>query len=529
MGEGMRRTARALIAPSHSAAHGTARPGSPPPPRPRASCPGARAGERSAVLRVSVIPISRRTPVWARRPGGQRPRGLLGQPAALGVTRERDPELGLAARPHDEEADVAQQLVGGGIGDRDLQPLAREPELGLRHLGDERARLVVGLGLPALVAADLGVVAVGLERARSAGRRLRSTTRVPFQGSGSCMSAVCAVVAANYMLAGKQVLSMCAWPRPPRPPTSWPSAFAASSAGSRAGCARPAARATFRRASTRCSGRSRDGAISSSPSSPRSRASTPPCSRASSPSSSPTSSSSAHRTPRTGGWRTSVPTAKGRRRYEQIRNARTDAVSLAIAGLSDAERRAAGRRAPGARVARGNASGRPRVIMDATVRRTFSALRIPNYRRYFTGQAISLIGTWMQTTAQVWLVLQLTGSATDLGFVVALQTLPVLLLGPYGGLVADRIDKRRLMVVLQSLMGVQALVLATADAHGPRDLLRRLHPRAPARPQQLLREPVPAGLRARDGRRPTSCETRSASTRRWSTRRARSGRPSPAS
>jgi len=98
--------------------------------------------------------------------------------------------------------------------------------------------------------------------------------------------------------------------------------------------------------------------------------------------------------------------------------------------------------------------------MDATVRRTFSALRIPNYRRYFTGQAISLIGTWMQSTAQVWLVLQLTGSATDLGFVVALQTLPVLLLGPYGGLVADRIDKRRLMVVLQSLMGVQALVLA---------------------------------------------------------------------
>lgn len=98
--------------------------------------------------------------------------------------------------------------------------------------------------------------------------------------------------------------------------------------------------------------------------------------------------------------------------------------------------------------------------MDATVRRTFSALRIPNYRRYFTGQAISLVGTWMQTTAQVWLVLQLTGSATDLGFVVALQTLPVLLLGPYGGLVADRIDKRRLMVVLQSLMGVQALALA---------------------------------------------------------------------
>ena len=95
-----------------------------------------------------------------------------------------------------------------------------------------------------------------------------------------------------------------------------------------------------------------------------------------------------------------------------------------------------------------------------TSRRTFSSLSVPNYRRYFTGQAISLIGTWMQTTAQAWLVLTLTNSATDLGLVVALQTLPVLLLGPYGGVIADRVDKRRLMIVLQSLMGVQALVLA---------------------------------------------------------------------
>jgi len=93
-------------------------------------------------------------------------------------------------------------------------------------------------------------------------------------------------------------------------------------------------------------------------------------------------------------------------------------------------------------------------------RRTFSSLSVPNYRRYFTGQAISLIGTWMQTTAQAWLVLTLTNSATDLGLVVALQTLPVLLLGPYGGVIADRVDKRKLMIVLQSLMGVQALVLA---------------------------------------------------------------------
>jgi MFS family permease len=95
----------------------------------------------------------------------------------------------------------------------------------------------------------------------------------------------------------------------------------------------------------------------------------------------------------------------------------------------------------------------------STVRRTFSSLSNPNYRRYFIGQSISLIGTWMQTTAQAWLVLTLTHSPTDLGIVVALQTLPVLLLGPYGGVIADRIDKRRLMIMLQSLMGVQALVL----------------------------------------------------------------------
>jgi MFS family permease len=90
---------------------------------------------------------------------------------------------------------------------------------------------------------------------------------------------------------------------------------------------------------------------------------------------------------------------------------------------------------------------------------TFAALAVPNYRRYIAGQSVSLIGTWMQMAAQSWLVLSLTGSATTLGVIVALQTLPVLLLGPYGGVVADRIDKRRLMVILQIAMGVQALVL----------------------------------------------------------------------
>jgi MFS family permease len=90
---------------------------------------------------------------------------------------------------------------------------------------------------------------------------------------------------------------------------------------------------------------------------------------------------------------------------------------------------------------------------------TFSSLKTPNYRRYLTGQSTSMIGTWMQTVAQSWLVLELTGSATTVGLAIALQTLPILLLGPYAGVIADRSNKRRLMIILQTLMGVQALVL----------------------------------------------------------------------
>ncbi|HEY6525495.1 MAG TPA: MFS transporter [Solirubrobacteraceae bacterium] len=97
---------------------------------------------------------------------------------------------------------------------------------------------------------------------------------------------------------------------------------------------------------------------------------------------------------------------------------------------------------------------------------TFASLSVPNYRRYYGGQAISLIGTWMQMTAQSWLVLTLTHSGAALGVIVALQTLPVLLLGPYGGVVADRVDKRRLMIALQSAMGVQALILGLLTVTG---------------------------------------------------------------
>ena len=105
-------------------------------------------------------------------------------------------------------------------------------------------------------------------------------------------------------------------------------------------------------------------------------------------------------------------------------------------------------------------------LVPAVARRTFSALQIPNYRRFFIGQSTSLVGTWMQSVAQAWLVFTLTRSATALGFTIAVQTLPVLLLGPYGGVIADRVNKRRLMVALQTAMGAQALVLGVLTITG---------------------------------------------------------------
>ncbi|MGH2916552.1 MAG: MFS transporter [Solirubrobacteraceae bacterium] len=97
---------------------------------------------------------------------------------------------------------------------------------------------------------------------------------------------------------------------------------------------------------------------------------------------------------------------------------------------------------------------------------TFASLSVPNYRRYYSGQAVSVIGTWMQMTAQVWLVWAMTHSSTVLGLTVAAQSLPVLLLGPYGGVIADRVDKRRLMIALQCAMGVQALALGLLTITG---------------------------------------------------------------
>lgn len=97
--------------------------------------------------------------------------------------------------------------------------------------------------------------------------------------------------------------------------------------------------------------------------------------------------------------------------------------------------------------------------MEATVRRTFASFAVRNFRLYYFGQGVSLCGTWMQTIALSWLVLQLTHSGTRLGLVMATQFLPILLLGVWGGVIADRFDKRRILYVTQSLAGLLALAL----------------------------------------------------------------------
>jgi len=98
----------------------------------------------------------------------------------------------------------------------------------------------------------------------------------------------------------------------------------------------------------------------------------------------------------------------------------------------------------------------------------FRALRHRNYRLFFFGQLISLIGTWMQSVAQAWLVLNLAGKDGDLllGVTSALQFTPVLLLSVFGGALADRLPKRNVLMVTQSVMLTLALVLAVLNSLG---------------------------------------------------------------
>lgn len=104
--------------------------------------------------------------------------------------------------------------------------------------------------------------------------------------------------------------------------------------------------------------------------------------------------------------------------------------------------------------------------MTAALRRSVGSLALPNYRRWFAGQLVSVSGNWMQIVAEMWLVLTLTGSAVAVGLTAALQFLPILLFGAWGGLIADRVPKRRLLVATQALMALPALLLFGLSATG---------------------------------------------------------------
>ena len=100
------------------------------------------------------------------------------------------------------------------------------------------------------------------------------------------------------------------------------------------------------------------------------------------------------------------------------------------------------------------------------MRATFASLGNRNYRLYFAGQTVSGTGSWMQRIAQAWLVLELTDSGTLLGVTLALQSLPLLLIGFWGGLISDRLDKRRLLMVTQTTSGALAVLLGALTATG---------------------------------------------------------------
>ena len=117
-------------------------------------------------------------------------------------------------------------------------------------------------------------------------------------------------------------------------------------------------------------------------------------------------------------------------------------------------------------------TGQPRrvVVGDVTWRDTFAALKHRNFRLFFIGQLVSLTGSWVQNTAQGWLVYQMTGSKVLLGTVAAVGSLPMLLLSVWGGSVADRHPKRTVVFYTQTGMMLTAFVFATLVGSG------RIHP-----------------------------------------------------
>lgn len=112
----------------------------------------------------------------------------------------------------------------------------------------------------------------------------------------------------------------------------------------------------------------------------------------------------------------------------------------------------------------------PRGLLPERLTRGFEALRVRNYRLFWFGQMISLTGTWMQATAQAWLVFELTRSPVALGLVTTFQFLPITLLSLFAGVITDRFPKYRLLLITQSAALVQALIFGTLVATGNAEL-----------------------------------------------------------
>jgi MFS family permease len=104
--------------------------------------------------------------------------------------------------------------------------------------------------------------------------------------------------------------------------------------------------------------------------------------------------------------------------------------------------------------------------MTEALGRSFASLSIPNFRRYFAGQLVSISGNWMQTIAEIWVVLSLTGSGVAVGVTTSLQFLPMLIFGAWGGVVADRVPKRGLLMVTQSLHMIAPLAMLALALEG---------------------------------------------------------------
>src|SRR5947207_244168 len=141
----------------------------------------------------------------------------------------------------------------------------------------------------------------------------------------------------------------------------------------------------------------------------------------------------------------------GRARHSPVRGARAD------------------RRLGTRRMSRHDDRGTPSVPYPGgamTLAATFRSLHVRNFRLFVFGQIVSATGTWMQGVAAPWLVLNLTGSGVALGIDTALQFLPILLVGAWGGLIADRFDNRRVLVWTQIAFAIPAFTLWVLDATG---------------------------------------------------------------